>query len=577
MNTNKVVHKVQAAIFVIGVFVISSVGWTTTYYVDYASGNNNNNGLSTAAPFKHCPGDQNASGKAASTVLKAGDVVVFKKGVVYKGTITCSWSGALVATGSTASIKDNGLLTDLNAKFQTTGVTPSHYVYIYHSKKSQTNTWVESTGLFNISFAQEKTIALADFDGMAYSTPEMTYGIVNPITFKSIASWGSGDATFDGENTRTQIFDLKGQDYMRFESLKFINTAYDGSNVWTAAIGGGGAENNSNWIHIVGCEFADLGACSANVMHYTVVKNCTMQRVTFFGVGSIGEYALIEHNSIHGPGCRTANPQKHTIIRYNYIKDMTLNFAGYHADGIGPMDGGPKSDNWYGWIYGNTIDNSIEFIGFFNPNGGPQYWIIHSNVFIGRYGQTPYGDAAILFRGIKNNKIFNNTFFGVGGGGFINAIRLSDQGNISCSNIEIRNNIFYSKVTSAVINIGPGSTAGLIINHNHYYNQSNKPFWYEGVQKTLAEWRNLGLDLLGVPNLTSEANFSSPANLDLHLTANSAADIAGGINLSQYFIRDKDGKSRSQTGNFSLGAYEYVTSLNTRPSPPRNLRILPGL
>jgi hypothetical protein len=574
MKTKKVVRKIQAAIFAIAAFVLSSTGWATTFYVDYANGNNNNNGLSTATPFKHCPGDKNATGKAASTALKAGDVVVFKKGVVYKGTITCSWSGALVATGATASIKDNGLMTDLNAKFQTAGVTPSHYVYIFHSKKSLANTWVESTGLFNISFVQENLIALADFDGVAHSTPEMTYGVVNPIVFKSMASWGSGDAAFDGENTRTIIFDLNGQSYIRFEALKFLNTVYNGRDDWTAAIGGG-SSRKSHWIHVVNCEFADLGAVGVNASDYSVVKNCTSRKVAFYGIGTLSEYGLVENNSVYGPGCRSVSTQKHAVIRGNYIKDMTQGFVGHHAAGMGFFDGGPKGDTWYGWIYGNTIDNSVEFIAFYYPNGGPQYWVIHSNIFIGRFDQTGYGDAAITFGGVKNNKIFNNTFCGVGGGGFLNAIRLSSQA-IPCSNIEILNNIFYSKVRSAIINIVSGNTQGLIANYNHYFNQSNTPFWYEGVQKTLAEWRNLGLDLQGVANLSTDPNFSSPANLDLHLTANSTYDIAAGANLSQYFTRDKDGRSRPRTGKFSLGAYDYVAALNNRPSPPKNLRILPG-
>lgn len=64
------------------------------YYVDYASGADTNAGTSASAPWKHCPGDTNATGNAAACVLVAGDVVNFKGGVVYRGQIVCNRSGA---------------------------------------------------------------------------------------------------------------------------------------------------------------------------------------------------------------------------------------------------------------------------------------------------------------------------------------------------------------------------------------------------------------------------------------------------------------------------------------------------
>jgi hypothetical protein len=65
-----------------------------TYYVDFVGGSDSNNGRSTGAPFKHCPGDNSATGIADSTTLTAGDKVIFKGGVIYRGEIECLWSGA---------------------------------------------------------------------------------------------------------------------------------------------------------------------------------------------------------------------------------------------------------------------------------------------------------------------------------------------------------------------------------------------------------------------------------------------------------------------------------------------------
>jgi hypothetical protein len=66
---------------------------TPTYYVDFSAGSDSADGKSQGTAFQHAPGDTNATGKAASTTLVAGDVVLLKGGVTYSGTITWTASG----------------------------------------------------------------------------------------------------------------------------------------------------------------------------------------------------------------------------------------------------------------------------------------------------------------------------------------------------------------------------------------------------------------------------------------------------------------------------------------------------
>jgi parallel beta-helix repeat protein len=66
---------------------------TPTYYIDFNSGSDSNNGTSELTPWKHCPGDTNATGIADSTILTAGDIVSFKGSINYRGTILASTSG----------------------------------------------------------------------------------------------------------------------------------------------------------------------------------------------------------------------------------------------------------------------------------------------------------------------------------------------------------------------------------------------------------------------------------------------------------------------------------------------------
>ncbi len=64
-----------------------------TYYVDFATGNDANNGTATGTPWEHCPDDPNAGGVSDGTSLSAGDTVIFKGGISYYGYMTCTASG----------------------------------------------------------------------------------------------------------------------------------------------------------------------------------------------------------------------------------------------------------------------------------------------------------------------------------------------------------------------------------------------------------------------------------------------------------------------------------------------------
>jgi len=76
-------------------FLILSIGANAaTYYVDFVGGSDSANGTATSTPFQHAPGDNNATGTAASTTLSAGDRVIFKGGVGYIGRVDFDWSGS---------------------------------------------------------------------------------------------------------------------------------------------------------------------------------------------------------------------------------------------------------------------------------------------------------------------------------------------------------------------------------------------------------------------------------------------------------------------------------------------------
>ncbi|MCS7181270.1 MAG: right-handed parallel beta-helix repeat-containing protein [bacterium] len=61
--------------------------YSTIYYIDFEKGDDKNSGITSDEPWKHCPFDKNATDKARSTKIKAGDILLFKGGVVYYGCI----------------------------------------------------------------------------------------------------------------------------------------------------------------------------------------------------------------------------------------------------------------------------------------------------------------------------------------------------------------------------------------------------------------------------------------------------------------------------------------------------------
>jgi hypothetical protein len=70
--------------------VADSLG--TTFYVDFSTGSDANDGQTPTTAWKHCPGDANATGNANRT-MQAGDTFLFRGGIRYRGQIVVNGSG----------------------------------------------------------------------------------------------------------------------------------------------------------------------------------------------------------------------------------------------------------------------------------------------------------------------------------------------------------------------------------------------------------------------------------------------------------------------------------------------------
>lgn len=74
-------------------FFLAATVPAATYYVDYETGSDSHSGTKINEPFRHSPGDPQAEDRAATVILKPGDAVMFKGGVVYRGNIRIQQSG----------------------------------------------------------------------------------------------------------------------------------------------------------------------------------------------------------------------------------------------------------------------------------------------------------------------------------------------------------------------------------------------------------------------------------------------------------------------------------------------------
>lgn len=83
-----------AIVLLPGLFQFGLADAPDVYYIDYEQGSDLRDGRSPQSAFQHCPGDPAATGVAKGTALASGSRVIFKGGIVYRGSVTVGQSGA---------------------------------------------------------------------------------------------------------------------------------------------------------------------------------------------------------------------------------------------------------------------------------------------------------------------------------------------------------------------------------------------------------------------------------------------------------------------------------------------------
>lgn len=190
---------------------LNSAG-NTTYYVDFDNGSDSNDGISAATPWKHAPGDSNAT-STASMVLAPGDTVLFKGGVHYRGSITINASGS---SGSPITYKGDGWGSGkaiIDGSEPVTGWTAcadaascgnnSNWSHIYHATIPSIPSYLTSTPEIRLNVIQDGlpiiTAQIPESTSRYYQETS-TYYSVAPSNVTSTTITDSRLATLGGAN-----------------------------------------------------------------------------------------------------------------------------------------------------------------------------------------------------------------------------------------------------------------------------------------------------------------------------------------------------------------------------------------
>lgn len=526
-------HTIRGRSFIALLLLIGVKCQSAQYYIDYSVGDDSNNGTSTLTPWKHCPKDSRATGNASTCVLAAGDFVYFKRGITYSFTgssfqgINFTTSGSLIVSNNFGSISSSGILTDISVNFNTSNVLSGDLIYIYNNTTSGEH--LGSLGVWTITNVSPTTLSVSGFNEQPDSSGLLSYLVTRPISITSTSSWGTGSAVLDGAGEVDGIF--RPDSYFHFSYLDIRNMkdedATGCTNISEACIW----DNNTRYgVFVDHINFSNVFSSFKLPGQYHVFQDCTITNFGYFGV-VINDYCLIQNNKTD-VGCRSVgNVGSYAVIRYNTFVNNESCDCGEHSNGIGVIFG--ANGLFYGWIYGNYIENVVQGIYLTRP-GTNLGWTIANNVIVGHFANDGSGTGAtgIGATTAPECKIYNNLITGTNSNsGWSCALRigtLDDPTSDQSTNVSLINNLILNPGTRQVglITMADHSTNGFISNGNMWY-EVNKigalnAFSTDTLTFTYAQWQAFGFDTAN-SFYNVDPIFVDAANLNFHLQKSSPA------------------------------------------------------
>lgn len=535
------------------------------YYVDYSGGSDAANGTSTATPWKHSPGDTNATGSALSTTLSAGDSVIFKGGVSY----------LLVGSGDGA----------IGISLNWSGTIASPITYDGNSSGAwgtgraiMTDNYLNTNGLMFCTTGNRSNLVFKNIEfgpmGGSASLPPDTGTFVN-------AKKGTGISLLTkSSGIRIQDCWFHNLGY-HWNQKPMTNGSIDGFGIYSVNAHNLTVTNNTfNRMHTAVEVLFDSTAGSTNVV---IVGNDFFDSIVW-----CVDYAVL--------GASPATQDRLSIMDnkfHDYYQLDSGAWTGYgewpHTDGIFMrLDPGP-----YATIYGTN--NNIYRNSFYSTNstggGTADIYVTEGpsvNIYNNIWRYSGKGRLVDMYNSYEPGSqqivnIYNNSFLIT----FTPAVDIEGPGYNS-SIINVVGNSFYDTQTGSGANfcVYLNSTnvfAGLTFNYNSYksFNTGGKYFNFgggeydvSGLRATSYHWESNGIS--GDPLYMSISSFATPlsANLSpqtLSPLLNSSTNLTSRTISMTGIDKDYNGTMRLASGNWAIGAYEFVQQgVAYFPASPRN-------
>lgn len=530
-------YKLKKIIFTIYIFLSVQAIFSIDYYIDYRDGKDSDDGTSPSIALKHAPGDINATDNAANIILQPGDVVNFKGGVSYYGTVNINWSGS-----SGLPIVYNGN-SDNSWGVGKAIITGKNTLYNGFSAIGNPST----------DFIDIKNFEISEFDQTAYGDTS-NQGLIRA---RNVRYWNIDNCI------------------IRFVRGYNIIPAYDPNHEQEEPPQVGiyittwGTQMCTD-INITNCEIYAIGHCAIvlNRVENSLIKN-----------NNIGGINRKEDAGYFLAAISIRGNSNNLIIQDNEIHD------GWQYEGDIPEGQICHGHDWihiYKTTFGNGYDMIIER-NLFYINHDFQYLRGGTFGYVEDAINVTYRNNIYLnahnsggFIGLKQNssgQIYNNLFISYDTTPGYSSSCISIFADVSAW--EISNNIFIQYGEAPVISSGHSIPSNLVMNNNLYYSTqgdnrklfrfgSNVPASYY----TLAEWQSTNNDLnsiTGDPKLESIAHRSEAGSGNFEPTAESYFLFDNAAKLLSDIMYDYNNEQRR--GNWDIGPFEYKNLPATIPKP----------
>lgn len=560
---------------ILSIAALCITGYSKDYYVDMVGGNDANDG-SQLSPYRHCPGDVNATGNAAATVLAGGDAVLFKGGVQYTDTVLLNWSGS---AGNPITYDGGGWGTgralidgqnDTNKLYGFYGSGNSNLVF----KSFEMKRWGgHGTEAWDCSSTR-------DYNGWGialYGSKNIT---VRDSLFRDIGDWtNSVDMSEAHMNGIGVLFDYNSSGNV-VTNCEFTKIGMAGIRI-QAYNTGLYATNN----RVIDCRFhdyirwgVDIASASANAQ----ISDIIIDRCTF--------YNYYQYDATTWIGCPNSWPHTDPII-------MRLgNVPPVGGQTLGTVTQPNIVRNCY-WYNDTPVQYGAGTAGIFLTTWGGRL-LIYNNVF---NNVLMHGEGAIYCQdgtdpvtnpsALPDFHFYNNTFFG---DTYAIALRTitSPLASYALTNgtVRIANNAIYKTDSGAAMGLLWGLDGYSIptqCDYNRHYAPQRSPWgsevgyiWYGGAGHyvTFTQFQAQGFDAHGsygnpaFENVTYGLGTLSSLN-DFHLQSGSPC-IGVATNLSAYFTTDYSGITRT---NWDVGSYAFTGTSPSPPPPVKGLKITGGI